>query len=259
MPGRRSRKWPAQPPPALAMEAAEPPKVEGTKWEVRHHEPSGQFDRSQPCWLHLENYSVGYTFSSKDEDPHYGQILNTIRIPKECSEATAIHEGVHAYDDMYDIFLSPWAPYNHWYFGGSNPVEQSEGLAYAMEGLLGESGFVRGLLRFESKLASGRFKSEVELQFEWQLLWLNHPLGRTPVLVDGAPNRKVNQADMEAVRQIFGIDTDPVLLTNLYNELLRHSGYDVFLQLPDKSLVNGLRERDYLDKNLGMWCEVYGK
>lgn len=163
-------------------------------------------------------------------------------LPVDCSQATAIHEGVHAYDDFHDIFLSPFAPYRYW-LGGPDPISQTEGLAYAMESILGEYGFSRDLLIFEQRLVNHEFKSEAELQFEWQLVWGMHPLGRMPVFTSSGPYRTVDANDLTSVRTTFGIDTDPVHMTSLYNNLMQNLGYRTFLMLPDPDLPDCLRDR----------------
>ncbi len=180
-------------------------------------------------------------------DAEYSAVSNTIYLAPNAKDNTAIHEGIHAIDDLSGINFTPLKFLNHnpW-MPGPSPLDEAEGLAYVGTAIVGRTNsLASGLARFERTLGSNA--SNYDVTREWFLLWNAHssPSNYT-VIVPGEGSRPGEQRDMDCVTKNLGVRVDWMRMANFYSHFSQTQlGRKIWLPNPTQDSFDAHQENHF--------------
>ncbi|TWT75087.1 RHS repeat-associated core domain-containing protein [Allorhodopirellula solitaria] len=166
-------------------------------------------------------------------DGEYSRFTNTIYLNSNHGADTAIHEGIHAVDDIANINFRPSAILGDYpWWSEQSSLDRGEGLAYVTTAIAGEKNSLASSLgEFEQTLRSNA--SDYDVTRDWFLLWKSHSSPSNYfVSVPGEGNRKGTNQDMQCATENFGIRIDWIRFANFYSYAAQSQGRNIWLPVP---------------------------
>ena len=114
----------------------------------------------------------------------------------------------------------------------------------------------KDLADFERKLADENL-TDFDVKREWLGIWkAHHDVSNVLVVIDGEPNRRGTQEDLERVNDVFGLTIDWGRLTEGYSSLARRKGRKMSLPIPSESAYDKCQEEHFRNQNAEAWEEI---